>query len=141
MFTTYRADRDKKTWIFWKNVGLHEIEYTNSATSEPWRISNHHGCDTHSSLGELLFYNTRLSSSRRMKLEKQAEKLMMNMPVDVSDYNHAPKACRGGSTLPAMAGGEPAQECQFCGTKVRDDLVDHPFYGFEADCDDESLNN
>jgi len=46
-----------------------------------------------------------------------------------------PKACHGGETIDAMIGTEHAQECQFCGTKVRNDCVDHPQFGFEENCD------
>lgn len=45
-------------------------------------------------------------------------------------------ACKGADTMPCEMGIESAQECLYCGTKVRDDLVEHPFFGFKAhDCD------
>lgn len=46
------------------------------------------------------------------------------------------KACEGAATISTHLGGTGAQECVFCGTKVSDDLVDHPFFGFAAQaCD------
>lgn len=45
------------------------------------------------------------------------------------------KACEGAITEPCrMSGMEHGQKCQHCGTKVRDDMVDHSFFGFAANC-------
>lgn len=44
------------------------------------------------------------------------------------------RACQGAETISTMMGLEHAQECHYCGMKVRDDLVDHPFFGFESGC-------
>jgi hypothetical protein len=48
--------------------------------------------------------------------------------------NHNDRACRGGETKPVRMGCEHAQECLACGTRVRNDLVHHPFFGFAAGC-------
>jgi hypothetical protein len=42
------------------------------------------------------------------------------------------RACLGGSTLSVRMGSEHAQECVVCGTTVRDDMTDHPFFGFAS---------
>ena len=42
-----------------------------------------------------------------------------------------PKACEGGDTI---SDGD-FEECQYCGDKVRHDLVDHAFFGFQASCE------
>ena len=43
-------------------------------------------------------------------------------------------ACMGGATVPVRMGCEHAQQCVVCGSKVRDDLVEHGFFGFAAGC-------
>lgn len=45
------------------------------------------------------------------------------------------RACRGAATASCRMSTEHAQRCRHCGTKVRDDMVDHPFFGFVAGCD------
>lgn len=45
------------------------------------------------------------------------------------------RACMGGATRPTREGPEHFEECRACGTGVRFDLVDHPFFGFRASCD------
>lgn len=46
------------------------------------------------------------------------------------------RACKGGQTAPVRMGCEHAQECVVCGQRVRDDMVDHAFFGFAASgCD------
>lgn len=44
------------------------------------------------------------------------------------------RACDGGRTLTATRGGTDFAECVACGTAVRWDLVDHPFWGFQTTC-------
>lgn len=45
------------------------------------------------------------------------------------------RACKGGETEPCLLiGMEHAQKCLSCGSRVRDDLVDHKFFGFAAGC-------
>jgi hypothetical protein len=44
-------------------------------------------------------------------------------------------ACYGHPTLCVREMMEHMQECVVCGNAVRDDLVDHPFFGFRAGCD------
>lgn len=44
------------------------------------------------------------------------------------------KACEGAATRDCRMGPEHAQQCLACGTKVRDDMVDHGFFGFRAGC-------
>lgn len=45
------------------------------------------------------------------------------------------RACRGGGTEPCrLIDKGHAQKCLSCGTRVRDDLVDHKFFGFAAGC-------
>ncbi|CAE6967461.1 hypothetical protein R70199_07849 [Paraburkholderia domus] len=44
------------------------------------------------------------------------------------------RACYGGATVSCRIGPEHAQRCRSCGTKVRDDLIDHHFFGFAASC-------
>lgn len=45
------------------------------------------------------------------------------------------RACLGGKTKPCQFSDlGHAQACLSCGTRVRDDLVDHPFFGFSAGC-------
>jgi len=41
-------------------------------------------------------------------------------------------ACEGGDTIPTKMGMEDAEQCPRCGNMVRWDLVDHPFFGFNA---------
>lgn len=45
------------------------------------------------------------------------------------------RACRGAATVSCRMSTEHAQRCRHCGTKVRDDMVDHRFFGFAAGCD------
>ena len=55
------------------------------------------------------------------------------------------KACLGGRTRTVRKAGGDMEECVFCGTQVRWDLVDHYFFGFrnqgcqhmDKDTDDE----
>ena len=42
------------------------------------------------------------------------------------------RACLGAATSDVRMGCEHAQECLHCGRNVRDDMVDHPFFGFAA---------
>ncbi len=45
------------------------------------------------------------------------------------------RACLGGKTQPCrLSDLGQAQACMSCGTRVRDDLVDHRFFGFAAGC-------
>lgn len=45
------------------------------------------------------------------------------------------RACRGGETEPCrLIDMGHAQKCLSCGSRVRDDLVDHKFFGFAAGC-------
>ncbi|WP_353641361.1 hypothetical protein [Mesorhizobium sp. WSM2239] len=44
------------------------------------------------------------------------------------------RACKGGETRCGQTLTEHVEECQACGMAVACDLVDHPFFGFEADC-------
>ncbi len=41
------------------------------------------------------------------------------------------KACEDGRTLTYVDGSGEFAECVECGTRVRWDLVDHPFWGFQ----------
>lgn len=45
------------------------------------------------------------------------------------------RACMGAPTITHKEAGADFEECQHCGTRVRWDLVDHPFFGFAAHCD------
>lgn len=45
------------------------------------------------------------------------------------------RACMGGETKSVRIGTEHGQQCKICGTKVRDDMVNHGFFGFAAGCD------
>lgn len=45
------------------------------------------------------------------------------------------RACLGAGTESCRMGVEHAQRCLFCRVKVRDDMVDHHFFGFAAGCD------
>jgi len=46
------------------------------------------------------------------------------------------RACRGAATVDARMGMEHARQCVVCHQKVRDDMVDHPFFGFASSgCD------
>lgn len=47
---------------------------------------------------------------------------------------HPTKACLGADTRSERNGSEHGQVCQKCGTWVRDDAVDDPFWGFKAGC-------
>jgi len=49
-----------------------------------------------------------------------------------------PRACEGGPTAACRMGAEHAQQCLACLTKVRVDMVDHPFFGFAAGCSQHS---
>ena len=45
------------------------------------------------------------------------------------------RACLGGKTEPCrMSDMGHGQKCASCGTEVRDDLVNHGFFGFAAGC-------
>jgi hypothetical protein len=45
------------------------------------------------------------------------------------------RACKGGRTEPCrLIDMGHAQKCLGCGTRVRDDLIDHKFFGFAAGC-------
>lgn len=45
------------------------------------------------------------------------------------------RACKGGETEPCrLIDMGRAQKCLICGSRVRDDLVDHKFFGFAAGC-------
>lgn len=45
------------------------------------------------------------------------------------------RACCGADTMPCrLSDLSHAQQCRKCGTRVRDDLVEHPFFGFVAGC-------
>lgn len=45
------------------------------------------------------------------------------------------RACRGAETKPCrLSDMGHAQQCRSCGMRVRDDLVDHSFFGFAAGC-------
>jgi hypothetical protein len=52
--------------------------------------------------------------------------------VLVPDRDPARRACLGAVTADVRMGCEWAQECLQCGRKVRDDMVEHPFFGFAA---------
>jgi len=43
------------------------------------------------------------------------------------------KACQGGQTLDNCG---DMRECLHCGREVRWDMVDHPFWGFAAACEE-----
>lgn len=44
------------------------------------------------------------------------------------------KACEGADTIPHWHCQGEMHECVHCGYEVQWDLVDHPFFGFEAGC-------
>jgi hypothetical protein len=45
------------------------------------------------------------------------------------------RACRGAETRACrLSDMGHAQECRSCGARVRDDLVEHSFFGFAAGC-------
>lgn len=44
------------------------------------------------------------------------------------------RACEGFETHETRMGHEYAQECLACGKVVRDDLTEHPLFGFASDC-------
>lgn len=46
----------------------------------------------------------------------------------------AQKACKGEETDSVRSGCEHMQECRHCGMRVRDDMIEHPFFGFAAGC-------
>ena len=48
----------------------------------------------------------------------------------VPERDHARRACLGATTADVRMGCEWAQECLHCGRTVRDDMVDHLFFGF-----------
>jgi hypothetical protein len=50
----------------------------------------------------------------------------------VPERDPARRACLGAVTADVRMGSEWAQECLHCGIKVRDDMVEHPFFGFAA---------
>jgi|GEM_PF-4708121 len=45
-------------------------------------------------------------------------------------------ACEGAETLTKYHATEAMEECKSCGSCVRWDLVDHPFWGFKSSCPD-----
>ena len=44
------------------------------------------------------------------------------------------RACQGAQTMDCRRGPEHGQRCRECGTWVRDDMTNHPFFGFKAGC-------
>ena len=44
------------------------------------------------------------------------------------------RACKGGETCCGQTMTEHVEQCQACGMAVPCDLIDHPFFGFEAGC-------
>ncbi len=44
------------------------------------------------------------------------------------------RACQGAKTVDCRNGIEHGQRCRECGTWVRDDMTNHPFFGFKAGC-------
>lgn len=44
------------------------------------------------------------------------------------------KACEGGQTMESRHSGEHFAVCAECGSEVRYDMVDHPFWGFASSC-------
>lgn len=44
------------------------------------------------------------------------------------------RACMGADTRQTREFMEHMEECRACGSAVRWDLVDHPFFGFKAAC-------
>lgn len=44
------------------------------------------------------------------------------------------RACMGAATREVRS-TEWMERCRACGTEVRRDLIDHPFFGFRAGCD------
>jgi len=51
---------------------------------------------------------------------------------------HPTRACAGATTIDCRKGGEHGQRCRECGAWVRDDMVEHQFFGFAAGCDAEA---
>jgi len=46
------------------------------------------------------------------------------------------RACHGAATTACrMSDMGHGQACRSCGMRVRDDLLDHPFFGFRAGCE------
>lgn len=45
-------------------------------------------------------------------------------------------ACKGAPTVTIHTGTGDMEKCQACGTAIASDLVDHPFWGFKAGCDE-----
>ena len=48
--------------------------------------------------------------------------------------NESKMACLGAPTVPVRT-TEHMERCQACGTEVQHQLVNHPFWGFQAGCD------
>jgi hypothetical protein len=46
-----------------------------------------------------------------------------------------PKACEGGQTKEVRYCGATFEECYACGTRVRCDMTNHPFWGFANTCE------
>lgn len=44
------------------------------------------------------------------------------------------KACQGADTIENRDRCETMRECIACGMRVRDDMTEHPFFGFAAGC-------
>ena len=44
-------------------------------------------------------------------------------------------ACKGAPSHTVRTGAGDMEECQACGTRVAQDLIEHPFFGFRAGCD------
>jgi hypothetical protein len=44
------------------------------------------------------------------------------------------KACEGADTIENRDSCEEMRECIACGSRVRHDLTEHPFFGFSASC-------
>lgn len=44
------------------------------------------------------------------------------------------RACLGAPTVAYRSGCEHMERCKHCGTGVRADMVEHPFFGFAAGC-------
>lgn len=42
------------------------------------------------------------------------------------------RACDGAETVPVRSGPEYGQRCVECGSWVRDDMVDHPLFGWSS---------
>jgi len=52
------------------------------------------------------------------------------------DSNNEKRACLGSETLSVRHFSEHFEQCLQCEMLVRQDLADHPFFGFKAACGD-----